>query len=60
LFIKTDDELKNILELFQDAIKEKVGASQIKISNLKPTKKHKFTGKEKVRDKKFQLYLDKV
>ncbi len=60
LFIKTDEELTNILNNFHSIIKEKVGASTLKISNLNPSKKHKFESKEKVRDKKFKLFLDKV
>jgi len=37
-----------------------VGASDLKISIEKPSKKHKFTSIEKVRDKKFELFLEKV
>ncbi len=60
LFIKTDEELMNTLNNFHSIIKEKVGASILKISNLKPSKKHKYESKEKVRDKKFELFLEKV
>jgi isoleucyl-tRNA synthetase len=60
LFIKTDEELMNVLNNFHSIIKEKVGASTLKISNLEPSKKHKFESKEKVRDKKFELFLEKV
>ncbi|MCH8329085.1 MAG: isoleucine--tRNA ligase, partial [Nanoarchaeota archaeon] len=60
LFIKTDEELMNTLNTFHSIIKERVGASTLKISNLKPSKKHKFTSKETVRDKKFELFLDRV
>ena len=60
LFIKTDEELKDTLNNFYSAIKGKVGAQTLKISNLKPSKKHKYESKEKVRDKKFELFLDKV
>jgi isoleucyl-tRNA synthetase len=60
LFIKTDDELKDILNNFFSVIKEKVGASILKISNLNPSKKHKFESKEKVRDKKFELFLESL
>jgi len=60
LFIKTDEELKDIFNNFYSAIKEKVGASTLKISELNPSKKHELTSKEKVRDKEFELFLDKV
>jgi isoleucyl-tRNA synthetase len=60
LFVKTDEELKDMLNNFYRIIKEKVGASILKISDLNPSKKHKFESKEKVRDKKFELFLEKV
>ncbi|MEK6876973.1 MAG: DUF5915 domain-containing protein, partial [Nanoarchaeota archaeon] len=50
LFIKTDEEMKNTLNNFYSAIKEKVGAEILKISELKPSKKHSFSSKEKVKD----------
>ncbi len=60
LFIKADEELKEIFDKFYDSIKEKVGASALKISNLNPSKQHSFTSKEKVKDKEFELFLEKV
>ena len=60
LFIKTDEELKSMLKKWETSIKEIVGASTLKVDYLNPSKKHKFTSKEKVRDKKFELFLDKV
>ena len=60
LFIKTDEELKDTFNNFYSAIKGKVGASSLKISDLKPSKKHKYESRERVRDKKFELFLDKV
>jgi isoleucyl-tRNA synthetase len=60
LFIRTDEELKEMLESHIKSIKEKVGASVIKISTLQPTKKHKFRSKEKIKDKQFELFFDKV
>lgn len=58
LFIKTDEELKEMLDSHENSIKEKVGASKIKISELNPGKKHKFTGKEKIKGKNFELFFD--
>ena len=60
LYIKTDEELKDMLNNFYSTIKGKVGAQTLKISDLKPSKKHKHESKEKVRDKDFELFLDKV
>jgi len=60
LFVKTDEELKNTLNIFLGTIKEKVGAEQMLISEKSPSKKHEFSSKEKVRDKKFELFLEKV
>jgi isoleucyl-tRNA synthetase len=60
LFIKTDDEMKEMLSLFSGTIKEKVGAKTFKISNLEPSKEHEFTSKEKVKDRKFEVFLEKV
>jgi isoleucyl-tRNA synthetase len=60
LFIRTDEELMNTLNNFHSTIKGTVGASTLKISNFKPSKKHKFTSKEIVRDKKLELFLERV
>ena len=60
LFIKVDEDLMAMLNNFYSAIKERVGASTLKISELNPSKKHAFESKEKVRDREFHLFLDKV
>ena len=60
LFIKTDDELKEMLTKFEKNIKEKVGANILKISELDPSKKHEFTSKEKVKGKEFELFFDSL
>ena len=60
LFIKADEELIEMLKKWENQIKEKVGASKIKISELNPSKKHKFSSKEKVKGKGFELFFDKV
>ena len=57
LFIKSDEELVAMLNNFEDLIKEKVGAKILKISELNPSKKHKHTSKEKVKQKEFELFL---
>lgn len=60
LFVRTDSELKEMLDKFEKLIKAKVNASTLKISELKPVKKLNNHSKEKVRDKKFELFLGKV
>ena len=60
LFIKTDEDLAEMLESWQTQIKEKVGASVLKISVNSPAKKHKHTSKEKVKGAQFELFFDKV
>jgi len=59
LYIKTDEELKEMLKEWTLVIKEKVGASQFRISELEPNKKHAFTSKEKVKGKEFEICLEK-
>ncbi|MBI2659013.1 class I tRNA ligase family protein, partial [Candidatus Woesearchaeota archaeon] len=60
LFIKTDDELKEMLKEWNLVIKEKVGASQFRISELEPSRKHAFTSNEKVKSKEFNIEFDKL
>ena len=49
LFIKADEELIEMLKKHEDAIKDKVGASKLKISQIDPVKKTKSSSKEKVK-----------
>ena len=60
LFIKTDDELREMLKEWNLVIKEKVGASQFRISELEPSKEHEFVSKEKVKGKEFEICLEKL
>jgi len=60
LYIKTDIELKDFLEKFQESIKARVGADKLKISEQQVAKKHKHQSKEKIRDKVVELFFDKV
>ena len=59
LFLKTDEELKEMLKEWNLVIKEKVGASQFRISEMEPSKKHSFISSEKVKGKEFELHFDK-
>jgi len=40
-------------------IKEKVGASQFKISELEPSRKHSTISAEKVKGKEFEIHFDR-
>ena len=60
LFLKTDEELKEMLGKWEKQIKEKVGAEKIKIDSLGPAKKHNFSSKEKVKGKEIEIWFDKV
>ncbi len=60
LFIKTDNELKEMLKEWNLVIKEKVGASQFRVSELEPSKKHSFVSREKVKAREFEIFLDKL
>ncbi|MDP7140769.1 MAG: isoleucine--tRNA ligase [Candidatus Woesearchaeota archaeon] len=60
LYIKTDDELSEMLGKFEESIKVKVGADKIKISEQPPAKKHKNQSEEKIKDKIIELFFDKI
>ncbi len=59
LFLKTDDDLKEMLKEWSLHIKEKVGASQFRISEMEPSRKHSHFSKEKVKGKEFEIHFDK-
>jgi isoleucyl-tRNA synthetase len=59
LFIKTSEELKEMLKGWNIVIKDKVGATQLRISELYPSKKHEFSSKENVKGKEFEVSFDK-
>ncbi len=60
LFIRTDSELRKMLSEWTLVMKEKVGASQFRISELEPSKKHEFVSREKVKGKEFEIGFDKA
>lgn len=60
LFVKTDEELAEMLKKWEKAVAEKCGADKIKISPLDPSKKHKHHSDEKVKGKEFSIFLDKI
>ena len=61
LFLKVDEDLREMLDKWEKQIQEKVGAEKIKISSeLGPAKKYKNNSKEKVKGKEFEIWFDKV
>ncbi|HII65929.1 TPA: isoleucine--tRNA ligase [Candidatus Woesearchaeota archaeon] len=58
LFIKVDGELKAMLGRWEAQIRDKVGASVIKISELDPAKQHQHMSQEKIRGKGMALFFD--
>ena len=60
LFIRVDIDSKGILDKWKNIIKEKVNASSLRVSESKPEKKLKHSSKEKVKDREFELFLEKV
>jgi len=59
LSIKADEGLVEMLKKHEDAIKEKVGASKLKIAQTNPAKKMEHSSKEKVKGKEFEIFFDK-
>ena len=60
LHIRVDEELDNMLGKFIDAIKEKVGADKIVISQLDAARKHAVSDLFKVKDKEMEISFDKL
>ena len=59
LFIKTEEETAKSLEKYQQKIKERVGASQLKISSLEPSKQHDVVEKIKIKNIEFTIMFTK-
>jgi isoleucyl-tRNA synthetase len=60
LYIKTSDDLKEMLAPHSEDIQQKVGAKKVKIDTLDPARKHQFVSTEKVKHEEFMVYFDKV
>ena len=60
ILIQVDSDLNEMLAEWKDAIKEKIGASLIAISEVGPAKVHKHCDKLKIKDKEVSVYFDKV
>ncbi|MBW2977705.1 isoleucine--tRNA ligase, partial [Candidatus Woesearchaeota archaeon] len=60
LFVGVDEELKAMLEKWEDQIKEKVGADNIRIDVVEPGRKHELESEEKIKDHKVRICFDKL
>lgn len=58
LFVKVSEDLKEMLLPWEKAIKEKVGASAIKISDQNPARQHANTSKESIKDEEVEIFFD--
>ncbi|MFC1741030.1 isoleucine--tRNA ligase [Nanoarchaeota archaeon] len=60
LFVRTGKEMVDMLKPWVDAVKEKVGATQINVTHNEPAKMHQHKKKEKIKDCEFVIEFDKV
>ncbi|MBW2964127.1 class I tRNA ligase family protein [Candidatus Woesearchaeota archaeon] len=60
LFVQTSKEMAGMLKPWADAIKEKVGATQINITHNEPAKMHQHKKKEKIKEHEFVVEFDKI
>jgi isoleucyl-tRNA synthetase len=60
LYLKTNKQLKSLIDPFITDIQQKVGATKVKIDVLDPSRKHHIVSQEKVKDQQFTVYFDKV
>jgi len=58
--VRGDEELVEMLKPWEAAVKEKVGASKIKISTEMPARQMQFSAKEKVKGREFEIWIEKV
>ena len=60
LHIKADEELVSMLRNFEEQIMDRVGAEHIKITTIKPARKHEWVSIEKIKNKELQIAFDLV
>jgi isoleucyl-tRNA synthetase len=58
LVILADKQFIGMLQPWEDAIKEKVGAKQLKLTDQPLARKHAHSSEQKVKDKKFTIAFD--
>lgn len=60
LFIKTSEDLKELLKEWVEKIRVRVGATKIKVSELNPSRRHKYYSKEKIKTEEIEIFFDKI
>jgi len=60
LVIQADKNFLAMLQPWESAIKEKVGAKALKLTDLPLSRKHAHTSEETVKDKEFSIHFDKA
>ena len=60
LVIKADKQFIEMLQPWESAIREKVGARALKLTDQPLARKHEHSSEEKVKDRRFSLHFDKV
>ncbi len=58
--LQMENDFIKMLEPWIDAVKEKIGAKTLKLSEEAPARKHKVCSDEKVKDKKFTIHFNKA
>jgi isoleucyl-tRNA synthetase len=60
LVIQADKAFLGMLQPWEDAIREKVGAKTLKLTDQPLARKHAHSSEQKVKDKKFSIHFDKA
>jgi len=60
LHVKADEDLVNMLRNFEEQIMLKVGAEHMKITTIKPARKHEWVSIEKIKNKELQIAFDLI
>ncbi len=60
LLVQVDKSFAALLQPWGDAIKEKVSAKVLKLSDQPPARKHEHVSEEQVKEKKFTIFFDKA
>lgn len=60
LYVKTSSNMKERLEVFEEQISDRVGATEIKINDEKPNEEYQFSSEEEIKEEIFEIYITKV
>ncbi len=58
--VHADKEFLAMIQPWETAIKDKVGAKTIKLSDQPPVRKHAHASEEQVKDRKYSIFFDKA